>query len=534
MERYRICLAWCVRGRSLKSAAVLALLAAALTITSIGSALPSRFDMGVYDPVANQAGGGREYTTLSAAIAMSKTAQANARFVRIPMNWDRVVCSARTFACTQAHKPVDPTDPNDPAYEWHRGPNGSWYHYEEEIRAAFANDLEPVIVVSGVPAFAECNGTGRRAAGVTRNGQVQTGILSCTDRPDEGNFRPDPSDFGDFVTALSRKFSAVRYFQVWNEPNYAKFLKPARKRETVTRYRALVNAAHQAIKSLDSDDQVVAGGTAPNPRTAPVDAIGPKQFLRQLVSKPVRFDAYSTHPYTPGGPRTAAPRSTGSVWLGNLGELRSILQRAKAKGTVRGGSRFWVTEFSWDSAPPDCRRGIIVRDGQRYLLRAVPAKLLVRWVSETAYEMWQQGVSVLIWAQLKDYPADRSANQGGLYRWGGNEQIGRAKGAIRSFRFPFVAYKRNGSAYVWGRLPSASPGDVVIERRVGSQWRKVARVRTFSGGGLFRKRLHADLHHSRVLRARAAGEHSAAFALKAPSVPRGIQPFGCTNMSQWQ
>ena len=490
--------------------------------------------MGIYDPRANQAGAGQEYSSLEPALAMAKTRAANARFVRIPINWDRVACSTRTLACNQSHRPDNPRDPDDPAYHWTRGPGGGWYSYDAEIEAALDRNLKPVLTVFGAPAYAECNGHGNRLAGVRRNGRVLTGILDCTGEADQGNFRPDAADYADFMTALSGRFPRVEYFQIWNEPNFSVFLKPARQSETIARYRALVNHAYAAIKAEDPGDRVIAGGTAPNPRTgAGIKAFSPKDFLRRLTASRVNFDAYSTHPYTPGGPRTQAPRSSGAVWMGNLGELKQILRRAKRNGAVREDA-LWVTEFSWDSAPPDCRRGVIRSGGQTYLLRAVPAGLLRRWVSEAAYRMWRQGVSVLIWGQLKDFPVANNAHQGGLYRWGGNEQIGRPKSALTAFRFPFVAYKRNGGAYVWGRIPSAARGNVLIERRVDGKWKRLTSFRTSTAGGLFEKRLRFGVRGVSALRARADGRRSASFEFRSPSVPRGIQPFGCTNISQWQ
>ena len=49
-----------------------------------------------------------------------------------------------------------------------------------------------------------------------------------------------------------------------------------------------------------------------------------------------------------------------------------------------------MTEFSWDSNPPDPK--------------GVPAVLEGRWVAEALYRMWSAGVSLVTWFTLRDQP----------------------------------------------------------------------------------------------------------------------------------
>ena len=35
---------------------------------------------------------------------------------------------------------------------------------------------------------------------------------------------------------------------------------------------------------------------------------------------------------------------------------------------------------------------------------------------------------------------------------------------MQAFQFPFVAFKRNRGAYIWGRLPDSESGRVIIQR----------------------------------------------------------------------
>lgn len=499
-----------------------ATVAVALVAATTASGLPSRFDTGVYDPRGDQGGEGQSYSSLRINTALYKVQTSRAKLVRIPLNWNRVACSAVAAPCRQARRPRNPTNPNDPAYAWARG---GWYDYQTEIRSALARGLKPVISVFGAPAWAECDGRGSRTKG----------ILSCTGKVDMANYKPNAAAVANFMVAVSKKFRRVHYFQIWNEPNGGLFLAPGGREASIDRYRNMVNRSYAALHRLpryySAGDRVIAGGTSPNSRAT---TFSPMRFVTDLVSKRVKFDIYSTHPYTPGGPQTRAPASTKSVWMGNLGQVNKVLRSAKRRGKIVGHPlRFWATEMSWDSAPPDCGPG---RPGFRPgKYAAVPAALHTRWVSEAPYRMWRQGVSAMIWTQLKDNPATLSAYQGGLFRWGGNGKVGAAKGALRALRFPFVALERTRGAYVWGRLPSGKAGKVLIQRRVGHSWRKVKTFKT-SSTGLFKRRMYFSLRGVDAVRARVPGSRilvSVAFALQAPPTPRGIQPLGCTNKGQW-
>ena len=66
--------------------------------------------------------------------------------------------------------------------------------------------------------------------------------------------RPNAKQFGQFVTALARRYGAqVETWSVWNEPNQPQFLMPQyRKKRPVSPalYRSLYRAAHRAIRSV--------------------------------------------------------------------------------------------------------------------------------------------------------------------------------------------------------------------------------------------------------------------------------------------
>lgn len=104
------------------------------------------------------------------------------------------------------------------------------------------------------------------------------------------------------------------------------------------------------------------------------------------------------------------------------------------------GRPIWATEIWWDSKPPDPK--------------GVPEAKHARWLSKSFYELWKQGVE--------------RVQQSGLYLLDGKPRL-----AQRAFAFPFVAERqKSGSVRLWGVAPSQ--GSVVIERKTGSGWKRVA------------------------------------------------------------
>ena len=98
----------------------------------------------------------------------------------------------------------------------------------------------------------------------------------------------------------------------------------------------------------------------------------------------------------------------------------------------------------------------------------MPQAKHARWLAESFYLLWKQGVSRVVWFQIRDQAANGNfpgTPQTGLFEIDGTE-----KTAYQAFRFPFVADERKGSKVgVWGKAPAA--GQVVIERKRGGDWR---------------------------------------------------------------
>lgn len=263
-------------------------------------------------------------------------------------------------------------------------------------------------------------------------------------------------------------------------------------------------------------------------------SLNPLDFARRLLCmegrnrpKPIRgcsatahFDVWATNPYTTGGP-THESYGPDDLQLGDLPEMTKLLKAAKRAGNIRTKSKkvgFWVTEFSWDSSPPDPG--------------GVPMGLLTRWTSEAMFRSWQAGVSNFFWLSLRDWKPARpglphsQTIEAGLYFRATTLADDRPKPILRAFRFPFVAFTKSRGISVWGRTPDSAAGPVRLSFKSGGEWRRLGSARA-DGNGVFSSVVRTRLgsNYRGFVRAEAGGETSPAFSLR-PVRDRVQRPFG--------
>ena len=339
---------------------------------------------------------------------------------------------------------------------------------------------------------------------------------------------PDPRDLAAFAKAAARRYSGsfltlprVRYWMLMNEPNLYLFFQPQfRNGKPVSPrlYRALLNRFTPAIHSVHADNRVLTGGFAPLAR--PRAAIGPQEFFRRMTCmkgrrhpRPRRpgcsasFDILATNPYTTGGP-THEAAGPDDVSLGDLPELHRLLRATDRAGRVKTRLRrppLWVTEFGWDSRPPD-------PGGVRLGIHA-------RWTAEALYRAWRSGVSTFLWFGLHDYPRAglkfSETIQAGLYFRGRTLAEDRPKPSLRAFRFPLVAFDRRRGIAVWGRTPNSGGGRVVLQGSRRRGWRRIGSARA-NRNGIFRKLVRTRYGRGGRGRVRAVyrGRSSVGFSLR--------------------
>jgi hypothetical protein len=287
---------------------------------------------------------------------------------------------------------------------------------------------------------------------------------------------------------------------LWNEPNLHFFFD-----DTPEHYREMANAAYKALHAVSGSNVVIAGGLAPFGGADASRGTAPLEFMSKMLcvsagshphttcSRRSWFDVWAHHPYTEGGPNHKA-LNPGDVSLGNLPQMRRMLDAAQRAGHIKGAgggpARFWVTEFSWDTNPPDPG--------------GISPALEARWAAEAFYRMWQSRVSLIVWFMIRDNPDDPanwgSTFQSGLYFRTTPLYAGeREKPIARVVRFPFVALPEGKGVTVWGRAPGGRKASVAVERRSGAKWKRLRTLRT-NAHGIFRSRV--KVRRGTVLRAR--------------------------------
>ena len=438
-----------------------------------------------------------DYKLGDAPLLFSRIHGAGASMSRVSLSW-------YSIAPKEPPAQFDAANPFDPAYDWAK--------MDATIQAALAQGIEPYLIVDDAPVWARLD-------------------------DQKGGSPPNAADLGTFMRAAADRYSGryaglprIRYWQVWIEPNVNKFFRHQYedgKLLAPKRYAAMVNAVADAVHSVRPDNKVIAGGFSPFTVTrGDTHTITPMTFMEDMLcmrpnGKPrsscprrVRFDIWSHHPFTSGDPSHHALHK-GDISLGDLPVMKKMLLAAyRYKHAVSSSTpQFWVTEFSWDTNPPDPQ--------------ALPMKLAARWTSEALYVMWKVGISLVTWLDIRDNPYPQSATQSGLYLRGATVEQDKPKLILNSFRFPFVAYTRKNRIFVWGRTPWGKPGRVVVTQSTSGRWKQRAFL-TANANGIFSGTIRGA--PTGVLRAQLAGGknpagRSLSFSLKRPP-DRLIPIFG--------
>jgi hypothetical protein len=406
----------------------------------------------------------------------------------------------------------NPEDPADPNYDWE--------FIDKWVRNAVAAGLTPVLQIRSAPRWAE----------------------RCVPGPQtEAVCNPDPAALAAFTRAVVRRFSGsfgnlpdVDYWEGMNEPNLFIFFEPQFEGDTPVSpylYRTLVNSFYAAVKSVDPTDLVLAPALAPV--GFPGTTIGPMKFTRLMLCMAgrrnphptagdceggVHFDIFDIHPYTTGSPTHEG--GPDDVEMGDLAKLQKLLAAADKAGRIKGAFKrtpLWITEFSYDSKPPDPG--------------GLAMKTESQWIAEALYQAWSHGVSNFMWYSLDDEEPEPNlpfnlSSQSGLYFWAPTVAAELPKPAMYAYRFPFVALRRSGGLRFWGRTADSAPGRIVLQTRRGGGWQKLGVTRA-DAAGIFKGfvRTHYGRNKKGAVRARYGKVASPGFPMhRVPDFPQ--PPFG--------
>jgi hypothetical protein len=240
-------------------------------------------------------------------------------------------------------KPANGADPTDPAYDWSL--------YDAEVGDATKYGMKVVLSIFGTPSWAN-KGAGANVAPTT------------------------PADLQKFAQAAATHFPQVKYFLAWNEPNNPVFLKPQYKRvsgtwviQSAVNYAKICNAVVAGVHAAHTGAKVACGVTAPRGNNAPRTSrpsVAPIPFLKAMKRYGAKgFDAYAHHPYSlkPTETPTTKPGSS-SVTLANLSTLTTELSR------LYGNKPLWITEYGYQTNPPDKVLGVSYAKQATYLTQA--------------------------------------------------------------------------------------------------------------------------------------------------------------------
>ncbi len=343
--------------------------------------------------------------------------------------------------------------------------------------------------------------------------------------------RPSVLEYRRFVTAAARRYRgdypdpanpgaslpAVRLWTTWNEPNHGSFLLPQWRR---TRrgwrpaaphlYRRLHEAAYSALKRSSRFNKVLIGGLAAvGGKRATRGRIAPLRFVRELACvdgrlrrlrvrecrgfKRLRADGFSHHPYSIGVPPARASRHRDDVRIADLGRLDRLLGALKRRGRTARRLPIYITEFGYETNPPDPKRG-------------VSHEKQIAYLAHGTYLAWRNP-RVRMHAQflLHDAPANPKIAVTSLRRWhdyqsGLIDVDGGLKPAFEAFKLPLWGRRVRRGAFLFGQV---RPGDgdrpVRIERLgPGGQWLGVGSAVSDRRG-----------YFTAVMRGRASGRYRA-------------------------
>jgi len=336
------------------------------------------------------------------------------------------------------------------------------------------------------------------------------------------HYRVNAGDFGQFVAAVGTRYSGtyrppgtrgkplprVNSWSIWNEPNQPGWLAPqwgsvAGQRVMVSPglYRANLDAAYTALLHTGhspSTDTILIGELAPegSEATTSESPITPLPFLRALYcldsnyqplrgaaatgagclasaspsafvsAHPALFQAtgLAHHPYSFFLPPSASMSDQNFAPISDLPRLESTLDRIFAVYSVHRQLPLYLTEYGYETNPPNPYRGVSLSKQALYL-------------DEAEYMAWKDPrVRAMAQFLLVDSAPDPSFHKGSIGYWStfqtGLEFLGGAhKPSFDAYRLPIYvpspAFHSGGSLFVWAMLRPA-PNDTVQHAQI--QW----------------------------------------------------------------
>ena len=365
-------------------------------------------------------------------------------------------------------------------------PNSAFYDFSKTdrlVNLAKANGMRVQITITGPGPFFTSSSPSR-----------------CSRQP--CSYRPKPSEFGRFAAAVARRYRGkADYYSIYNEPNIGKtWLTPRYRRTRFGRvdaagalYRKLFIAGQRAIAANDPArrNRVLFGEVAaigsPLPLLRAALCLDPngRAFTGRLRAlhgcsgrvRKLSILGVAVHPYNQGayGSPRSRTRTRTSLPLAYMPRLHRLLDGAARRGRISGGRGIYVTEFGFQSRPPD-PFGVSLGDHARF-------------INESDRLFYgDRRVKTVAQYELTDVPQRDQFNTGLRFVRGAE------KPAYGAYRLPIVVTRRSAnSVEVYGQArPSVitgGGGQVAIQVQSGGTFTTVATA-IGNSRGIFRRNIN--------------------------------------------
>ena len=385
-------------------------------------------------------------------------------------------------------------------------------------------------------------------------------------------YRPDPTEFKDFVKALGTRYSgtfqdeAVRQggaslvgdceptpnfplppafcpsddtdptpnnpnppnsgpvlprvdtWSVWNEPNMPGWLTPQSHEDDKSLpaspyvYRGLADAMYSGLlESGHGTDTILIGETAPRGESerSVGQSLRPLLFIRELYcldadyrpftgdeaarrncpdggagfreAHPVLFDAtgFAHHPYALEAPPSASDTTKDNAVLGDLDRLTRTLDRSLARHESSKRFKVWLTEYGYQTDPPDPYVGWPWKTQARFLEEA-------EWLAYRNRRVQSMAQFLLYDDAPRRDESPSSPRYWGTFQTGLKTLDGEKKLAYATYqRGIHVTNGRGDTRRVfgyWRAAPGRTPARIEFRRKGKRRWRVVKRVESNASG----------------------------------------------------
>ena len=423
-------------------------------------------------------------------LAMAEAKALGVDIVRTFVVWDTVVPKPNSREMPER---FDPGDPESRGYDWR--------YYDAFVDRARRHGLKVSLTLAPpIPYWAseEPDRCPHFVGGYRKLG------TSC-------HWKPQPRLFGQFANAVVQRYGSqsagpyggqVDFYSMYNEPNLEHYLYPQARTSgagTVdvagARYRQLWYQGWKAVARYDAplSGKVLFGEVAAI--SSPVDTLYAALCLDE-EGRPFRgrmralqgcqrprklpIGGFAVHPYNADASGTVftRPYSEDSLPMAALKRLHKVGDRAARYGRIpRSGRGIYLTEFGFQSNPPDKKRGL-TPDRQATAINE-------------AERLFYADRRVKSFAQFELFDVPEPRGGVDVYNTGLHYVDGEIKPSWRAFRMPLVVTRLSaGSVEIWGQARAAvgrTQVTIAVSRGRGG-FAPVRRPRT-STSGYFRVRM---------------------------------------------